>query len=214
MESRSPIQHRIAKLTPMTDRLQAARGGDDVALGALIESHRDRLEEFVRSRVRAHYRSQIDLRDLVNEVVAIAVRSIATCRAQDEDAFFGWLVGIAKNVVLREIERLERRQTLQILDPPDSGTPSPSKDLRRVERFDRLRSALEGLSAEHREVILLVRIEGLPIREVADRMNRSEAAARKLLWRALKELRKQFGETESISLPQRSLLAELDRPDA
>ena len=82
---------------------------------------------------------------------------------------------------------------------------SPSKNLRRNERFDRLKDSLESLSPEHREVILLMRIEGLPVEEVAKRMNRSPKATRQLLWRALKDLRESFGDTESLGLPERRL---------
>ena len=51
---------------------------------------------------------------------------------------------------------------------------------------DMLEQAMERLSEDHREVIMLVRIEGLPAAEVAKRMNRSENAIHLLLGRALK----------------------------
>ncbi len=86
-----------------------------------------------------------------------------------------------------------------------AGSGSPSRDLRRGERFDRLEQAIERLSADHREVVLLTRIEGLALAAVARRMGRSEEATKKLLWRALRELRRHFGDTESLSLPDRSL---------
>ena len=71
------------------------------------------------------------------------------------------------------------------------------------ERFDRLQEALDSLVPDQREVILLARIERVPMAEVAVRLRRSPGAVAQLLWRALKNLREQFGDTESLHLPDR-----------
>jgi len=77
--------------------------------------------------------------------------------------------------------------------------------LRREERFAQLQRALDGLGPEDREVILLARIQGLPLKEIATRMGRSHAAVAQLLSRALRKLKRSFGDTESLHLPDRSL---------
>ena len=64
---------------------------------------------------------------------------------------------------------------------------------------------MHGLSDDHRQVIILARIEGLKMSEIAERMNRSPGAVRILLFRAMQELKKKFGNTESLHLPERSL---------
>ena len=51
-------------------------------------------------------------------------------------------------------------------------------------------------------------IEGLKIKEIAERMNRSPAAVKQLLSRALVKLKASFGETESLHLPDRELRGE------
>lgn len=68
----------------------------------------------------------------------------------------------------------------------DCATPSRDLDMR--ERIARFESAFDELEADHREVITLARIVGLPHREIAVAMNRSEAASKQLLYRALAEL--------------------------
>ncbi len=78
---------------------------------------------------------------------------------------------------------------------------SPSRHLQRSERFDRLQSSLDRLSPDHRRVVMLSRIDGLKIKEIAQRMNRSESAVKNLLLRALRELKSSFGDTESLHLP-------------
>ena len=77
--------------------------------------------------------------------------------------------------------------------------------MRREERFERLEASLEKLSVDHREVILLTRVEGLTFAETAARMGRSPDAVKQLLYRALRELRSTFGETASLHLPDRRL---------
>ena len=85
-------------------------------------------------------------------------------------------------------------------DVPDDGT-SPTRQIRRQERFDRLEAAIERLSDDHREVIKMTRIDGIPVREVAERMHRSEKATYQLLWRATSKLKEVFGDTKSFRLP-------------
>ena len=60
----------------------------------------------------------------------------------------------------------------------------PDADRGNLDRDD----ALARLSDSHREVILLSRIEGLPAKDVAERMGRTENAVYLLLGRALKRL--------------------------
>jgi DNA-directed RNA polymerase specialized sigma24 family protein len=82
--------------------------------------------------------------------------------------------------------------------------------MRRVERFDRLRVAVQSLSPEHRQVVLLARVDRLPIREVARRMHRSVNATTQLLWRAMQKLKASFGDTESFHLPPQCLESRSD----
>ena len=190
----------------LSDLVERARGGDRAAFEELLRSHRERLAGHIRARIRPHFRRQLEIDELVQEVFVRAIGSVERFRGGDEDAFFGWLVGIAKHVVLKSIRGLQRAEALQVIDEEVSaGSGSPSRDQRRGERFDRLEQAIEQLSGDHREVVLLTRIEGRPLSEVARRMGRSEEATKKLLWRALRELRRHFGDTESLSLPDRSL---------
>ena len=82
---------------------------------------------------------------------------------------------------------------------------SVAEGLRRQERFSRLREAIDSLSPEYREAVLLVRIKGLKVKEAAERMNRSPNAVMHLLLRALKKLKEALGDTESLHLPPESL---------
>ncbi|MBI4583245.1 MAG: sigma-70 family RNA polymerase sigma factor [Planctomycetes bacterium] len=77
---------------------------------------------------------------------------------------------------------------------------SPSKVLQREERYRRFEKAIASLSPDYREVLRLVRLEGLSVTEVAKQLNRSPHAVSQLLLRALKKLRQSFKRTGSLRL--------------
>ena len=80
--------------------------------------------------------------------------------------------------------------------------------MQRNERFDRLQEAVNTLSGDYRQVVLLARIEGLSMKQVGERMNRSPDAVKKLFGRALRKLRTQLSDSGSLYLPDRRLSAD------
>ena len=59
---------------------------------------------------------------------------------------------------------------------------------------------MKALSPDYRTVLRFARMDGLPIKEIAKQMGRSESAVHNLLLRATKQLRQSFGDTESLNL--------------
>jgi RNA polymerase sigma-70 factor (ECF subfamily) len=68
------------------------------------------------------------------------------------------------------------------------GMSTPSAEVMAREQIERLELAFDGLSEDHRKVITLARIVGLPHKDIAAEMGRSESATRMLLFRALGQL--------------------------
>ncbi|MBN1420897.1 MAG: sigma-70 family RNA polymerase sigma factor [Planctomycetes bacterium] len=187
------------------DLLVRAQEGDRAALDALIGRERPRLEGFVRSRLGEGLARRIEVDDVLQEALLRAVRDFAGFVPRGDDSLFRWLSGIALHVIQEAASRFGRARAVGLDSDVPARGPSPSHLLRRIERFDRLQAALDRLSAEHREVIRLVRIEGLPVREVAKRMGRTPHAVSNLLLRATRRLREFLGDTDSLSLPDRRL---------
>ncbi len=185
--------------------LRQAQEGDRAAFEHLVEIYRPRLEALVRLKLGSELRGRVEVDDIIQETLVGAYDSIDTLRSPDASAFFRWLAGIANHVIFNEARHHQRRPTVPYESKATASDPSPSKGLRRDERFERLEEALDSLSPDHREVVLLVRIEGLSLAEVAERMKRTQGAVAQLLWRALKSLRERFGDTESFHLPDRRL---------
>ena len=188
--------------------IERAVQGDRGAFDELVTCSQGDLAAFIQRRIRPELRKQLDVQALTNDTLARAFESLERFTGHDVDSWFAWVAGIAKKVVLKEIERLNRSGVLEIDRDIATTQPSPSRVLRRKERFERLNVALEGLSEDHREVIRLCRIDGRRIQDAAKLMNRSPEAVKMLLWRAMKELKEKFGDTESLNLPRERLGSE------
>ncbi|MBI4603447.1 MAG: sigma-70 family RNA polymerase sigma factor [Planctomycetes bacterium] len=184
-----------------------AQAGDRQAFDELAGRYRGRIASFVRHRLRAPLESQVELEDVVQETLLRAYQSMERIRWSDEESFQRWLRGIAANVVFELASQARRRPVVPLEADGDIAAPgiSDSKACEREERFERLKGALGSLSPEHRQVIQLARIQRLPVKDVARLMKRTPGAVTQLLWRALQKLRQSFGDTESLSLPARSL---------
>ncbi len=188
------------------DLIAAAQNGEQGAKEKLLQRHRDALDRHLRLRIGPHLRTKVEIEDVFQETLAKALQSLDSFRWQGSGSFLRWLKGIAENQILGLAKRHSRDQVLLVEEREQQAEDnSPSAFARRNERFDRLRSALDRLDPDYRDVIVLARLKGLPLREVAKRMDRSPNAVAHLLSRALTQLKERFGDTESFSLPARRL---------
>ncbi len=186
------------------DLVASAQAGDRDAFQAIVERFQARLENQIRSRMGAAARATVEVEDVLQETFTDAFESIKKLKWQGEECFYRWLGSIAEHLIWAAVQKKAKSPLKLELDVPAKET-SPSKNVRRNERFDRLENALNKLSEDHRKVIVLARLERLGINEVARRMGRSSNAVKKLLARALLEMRQSFGDTESLHLPDRFL---------
>ena len=182
-----------------------AQGGDREAFDALMTTCRPRLVAVVKSLLGGRVKNTIDLDDVLQEICLRAYESIRDFSWQGDDSFLRWLSVIGRNVILESAKRSRREPAPLPEDLVHASGVSETRRLRREERFDRLEATLKDLSPDHREVILLAKIEKLPLKVVAERMSRSHQGVRQLLRRALQSLKEGFGDTESLHLPHRRL---------
>jgi len=210
--------------------IEAAKDGDRRAFDDLVSRYTDSLKSFFRRQVGGHIWKRVEVEDLLQETFIRAFQSIGQFRGKNPGAFWGWLSTIAERVVLDHARKLrskkdpgDREVSLEEKHRAKGGESwnlekalearggSPSQALRRNERFERLKRTLKTLQPDHARVIFLARLQGLPIKEVARRMDRTPEATSMLLLRALMKLKARFGNTESLHLPDRSLEEEGDR---
>lgn len=192
------------------ERLAArALTGDRDAWDALFARARDGLRRRVEARLGPGLRKRLEIDDVLQETCLRAYLSRERFEWRGEASFLGWLSTISEYVI-RESARRHRRVPDVLAGDIEgdvaAGDSSPSCGVRRDERFERLLRAYERLAVDHRKVLRLVRLEGLSVRTVAQRMGRSESAVRHLVLRALQQLRQHFGEsTASFHLPAGAL---------
>lgn len=186
--------------------IDLARTGDAGAKEILVDRFSDALDHFIRLRLGSHLLETIEAEDVFQETFAKVFRSLETFQWRGEESFLRWLKGIAENRILT-VARSQRRSRLVFVnhDERPSDEVPPSRTARREERFDRLQRALDRLEPDYREVIVLARLKGLRLKEVAERMERSPNAVAHLLSRALAKLKEVFGNTESLTLPARRI---------
>ena len=176
--------------------------GDAAALEALLERHLPSLLVYVRLHAGELLRRKEASQDLVQSVCREILASMDRFEHRGAPAFRAWLFAKALGKIRdrqrywlagRRDARRERELTDSVSGAIDHAAvrpqfASPSQAAIGEEEMRRLEDAFEELPEDYRQVITLARIVGLPHAEIAAQMERSEAATRVLLYRALARL--------------------------
>jgi RNA polymerase sigma-70 factor (ECF subfamily) len=189
-----------------------ARSGNETELGRLLELYRTYLRLLARIEIGRRLQGKLDASDLVQETFLEAHRNFAQFRGDDEPQFVRWLRQILAAKVANLVRhyfgtqgrdvRLEQELAADLDNSSylmghefAASLTSPSQLAVRREQAVLLANALDRLSPEHREVIVLRHLEGLTFPEVARRMERTLDSVEKLWLRGLARLRQVFGES-------------------
>lgn len=189
--------------------VERAKSGDRLAFDEMVGACEPRLRSRIERWAQLRIGPRLDIDDVLQETFVRALRSIASFEPRGEDALFRWLCGIAKNALADSArkttrEAVKRAEGIRVSGLAKAGA-TQSQALRREERFERLAAALERLPQDYREALTLARLDGLTVKEIAAKMDRTPKAVKHLIARGLRELRRVFGETESLHLPDREL---------
>jgi RNA polymerase sigma-70 factor, ECF subfamily len=196
---------RAADIEP-SQLLDEARRGSAEARGRLLDSYRNYLRLVARLGMGQRLRAKLDPSDLVQEALLRAHRYFERFRGRTEAELAAWLrrilvrgladlarhyhaAGSARRLNECSLEDVIEKSSKVLLRIGQSRGSSPSQLAQRRELAVLVADALAGLSADHREVVVLRNMEGHNWHEVARMMNRSSGAARLLWVRALKHLR-------------------------
>ena len=108
--------------------------------------------------------------------------------------FGAWVFRIARNRIIDLHRRKKRRQHVELHEgiPTDYG--APHQETERVLEHERVRGALDYLTDDQRQVVLLKFAEGLDNQAIAAVIGRSEGAVKSLQHRALVALRKNLSD--------------------
>jgi RNA polymerase sigma-70 factor (ECF subfamily) len=191
--------------------LEAARNGDEGALAALVDRHRDRLQRMVRLRMDRRLQGRVDPSDVVQEAY-LAVRSkFPQFSADSRLPFFLWL-RLEVGQKLMDLHRLhlgtQMRDAGQEVSLHHGALPQVSSlslaehllgkmtpashAAMRAELKIRVQEALNSMDPNDREVLILRHFEELSNNEAAQVLGIKPSAAINRYVRALKRLKDVF----------------------
>ncbi len=160
-----------------------AQRGDSAALSAIYDEYAEKIYIYFYHRLGDRQLAE----DLTGEVFVRVVEAADTPRFADT-SLSGWLYRIAHNLLVDYFR--QRREEVTLTEGLSMDSEGPAALAERKLAQDRLRQALESLTEDQRQVIVLRFGEGLTAREVAEIMGKKENAIWQLQHRALNGLRR------------------------
>src|SRR5216683_4808387 len=166
-----------------------AAQSDPAKFDALYELHFDRVYAFIASRARDRATAE----DLTSEVFHKALANLPRYEWRGVP-FVAWLLRIAANAVADQHKRAAR-EFPSPEDPPDRAKDASlqATELRVIENRARLFRLVGQLPETQRRVVHQRFVEQRSIREIAERLGKTEGAIKQLQLRALERLRAQMG---------------------
>ncbi len=154
----------------------AAQQGEGSAFSALVDKYYRKVYGLLYQMCGA-----IDAEDLTQEVFLRALTALRKFQFRGQASFRTWLYKIAMNTAINELRQRKRRRAwesysldknIELADgsvernvPDDADTPQDA--LERGEQQAVVWRILHALPARHRQVLVLIDIEGLEYQEVA-----------------------------------------------
>jgi RNA polymerase sigma factor (sigma-70 family) len=164
----------------------AVRSGEVARLGELFERYNQRLYGFFVRMTNQPALSE----DLVQVVFYRILKYRHTYR--DEGKFTAWIYHLARKVAADHFRKHANAAAptdpVDLTEHPDAG-PAPDVKASNADDLEILRTALTHLPLEHREVLVLSRLQNVEHKEIARLYECSVGAVKVRVHRALKELR-------------------------
>jgi RNA polymerase sigma factor (sigma-70 family) len=186
---------------PDEDQELVARtqAGDASAFDQLVIKYSPRLYGLVYNMTSNHE----DTNDLLQDIFSKAYKSIRGFRGKS--SFYTWIHSIAVNMTLNFLKKRGRRFHLSLddvdasiqndkefLELTQTSSPVREADLSELQR--RLNEAMMKLSDEHRAVVTMFHIQGMPHAEISKILNVSEGTVRSRLFYANRQLQNYLDE--------------------
>src|SRR3954464_45432 len=191
------VSSKRAMEQPRTDEDQQlvtrTQEGEAGAFDQLVVKYSPRLYGLVYNMTSNHE----DTNDLLQDVFSKAYKAIRGFRGKS--SFYTWIHSIAVNMTLNFLKKRGRRFNLSLDDVDASiqndkefleltATSSPVREADLSELQRRLNEAMMKLSDEHRAVVTMFHIQGMPHAEISKILRVSEGTVRSRLFYANRQL--------------------------
>jgi RNA polymerase sigma-70 factor (ECF subfamily) len=152
---------------PDADLVKRAQDGETRAFDELIMKYSRKLYGLVYNMTS----NKEDTHDLLQDIFAKAYRSLG--RFRGNSMFYTWIYSIAVNMTLNFLKKRKRR----------AGFSSNINELQK-----KLNEAMQTLSEQHRTVVTMFDIQGMPHAEISQILGVSEGTVRSRLYYAHQQL--------------------------
>lgn len=175
-----------------TDLMRLANAGDDAAYHRLLKAVTPVLRAAARRGLVQAGQSADQSEDIVQDILlAVHLKR----HTWDENAPFApWLFAIARNKLIDTLRRGGRRVFVNF---DDFSEVLPGEQPDDTVSATEIASHLDALPARQREVLQLISVNGLSIRDTATRLAMTEGAVRVALHRGLASLSSRMQEKQS-----------------
>ncbi len=168
--------------------IDGVRRGDAAACEALVKQYGPRLLRAANGLCRC----AVEAEDLVQDTLVAAIRQARTFRGRS--ALFTWLYGILRYKHLGR--RRKQRRSVTMVEVPETDASAPTHGSASDRRVvgQALAVALQHLSDEHRQVVLMRYADEMKIGAIAAALGLPTGTVKSRLHYALRILRKELGE--------------------
>lgn len=173
--------------------IKRAKQGDTQAVSQLYQMYAARIYRYVAYRVGA----AADAEDLTAEVFVRMVKSLPLYKDTGKP-FEAWLYRIASARVADFHRKRSRRMVADLTDNMIDHQPQPEESLLKKQEITELRQALQALSRDEQQVLILRFVEHKSHQDVADIINKSVSAVKSLQHRALLRLATLLGSKDKV----------------
>jgi RNA polymerase sigma-70 factor (ECF subfamily) len=186
------------------------RRGDVEAMAEFIEERRPQLLAFIERKLGPALRRKLEVEDVFQEVSVDCVRALAEVDLNNRDPL-NWLCQLAERRIIDAYRKFFGAQKRDADREVGLGTPggatrdgglinllvasmtSPSQAFSRQQREFRLLEEIDALPPDQSEAIRLRYVEGMPTKEIAKLLGKTDGAVRVMLTRTLKQLASRLG---------------------
>ena len=172
------------------DLIELTRSGESSAFDLLVRRYQDRLVHSLEHVLS----SREDALDIAQQAFLLAWKKLATYRG--ESSFYSWLYRIAVNAAASHFRRpvvsagsLDQLHDVRGIELPDRRVATgPGQSLEQEEEIQRVRQALQQVSEEFRQPLILREIEGFSYEQISEILGIPSGTVRSRIFRARQEL--------------------------
>jgi len=171
--------------------------GDEAAFERFAADYLDRVYRFALRRLD---HDELLTQEIAQSTIVKAIEKLDTYRG--EAALFSWICSICRSEISGHFKRLRREPLIEAVDErPDlkavveslaDESAGPADELDRQESTRLVHQALDGLPARYGRALQWKYLEGLSVKEIADRLEVGPKAAESILTRARDAFRNAF----------------------